>query len=65
VLGLATDYCVKFTALDAVRLGFRTFLVQDGSRGVELRAGDVARALDEARNGGVEVVQSSEVQSDR
>jgi len=65
VLGLATDYCVKFTALDAVRLGFRTFLVQDGSRGVELRAGDVARALDEARNGGVEVVQSSDVRSDR
>src|SRR6266446_3850334 len=65
VLGLATDYCVKFTALDAVRLGFRTFLVQDGSRGVELRAGDVARALDEARHGGVEVVQSSDVRSDR
>ena len=65
VLGLATDYCVKFTALDAVRLGFRTFLVQDGSRGVELRAGDGARALDEARHGGVEVVQSSDVRSDR
>ena len=65
VLGLATDYCVKLTALDAVRLGFRTFLVQDGSRGVELRKGDVARALDEAREGGVEVVQSSDVRSDR
>jgi len=63
VLGLATDYCVKFTALDAVRLGFRTFLVQDGCRGVELSRGDVARALDEARKAGVQIVQSSDVQS--
>jgi nicotinamidase/pyrazinamidase len=63
VLGLATDYCVKFTALDAVRLGFRTFLVQDGSRGVELSKGDVARALDEARKAGVQIVQSGDVQS--
>ena len=63
VLGLATDYCVKFTALDAVRLGFRTFLVQDGCRGVELSKGDVARALDEARKAGVQIVQSSDVQS--
>jgi nicotinamidase/pyrazinamidase len=58
VLGLATDYCVKFTALDARKLGFRTFLVQDGSRGVELRPGDVDRAVDEMRAAGVEVVQS-------
>ncbi len=63
VLGLATDYCVNFTALDAARLGFRTFLVEDGSRGVELSKGDVARALDEARKGGVEIVQSGDVQS--
>ena len=63
VLGLATDYCVNFTALDGARLGFRTFLVQDGSRGVELSKGDVARALDEARKGGVEIVQSGDVQS--
>ena len=65
VLGLATDYCVKFTALDALRLGFRAFLVQDGSRGVELRAGDVARAVDELRQAGVQLVQSSAMQTDR
>ena len=61
VLGLATDYCVKFTALDARKLGFRTFLVQDGSRGVELRPGDVARAVEEMRDAGVEVVQSTQL----
>ena len=65
VLGLATDYCVKFTALDAVRLGFRAHLVKDGSRGVELSKGDVDRAIDEMRRAGVAVVQSGDVQSDR
>ena len=61
VLGLATDYCVKFTALDARKLGFRTFLVADGSRGVELRPGDVARAMQELREAGVTIVQSAQV----
>ena len=59
VLGLATDYCVKYTALDARQLGFRTLLVEDGSRGVELRPGDLARAVEEMRAAGVEVIRSS------
>ncbi len=58
VLGLATDYCVKFTALDARALGFRTLLVEDGCRGIDLRPGDVARALGEMRAAGVEIVRS-------
>jgi nicotinamidase/pyrazinamidase len=61
VLGLATDYCVKFTALDARQLGFRTFLVEDGSRGVELAPGDVARAIADMREAGVQVVRSSDL----
>lgn len=61
VLGLATDYCVKFTALDAGKLGFRTFLVADGSRGVELRPGDVSRAMQELRDAGVTIVQSAQI----
>ena len=44
ILGLATDYCVKYTALDARRLGFETIVVEDGCRGVELQPGDVARS---------------------
>jgi len=58
IMGLATDYCVKFTALDARRLGFQTHLIADGCRGVELAPGDVASALDEMRAAGVEVVDS-------
>jgi len=61
ILGLATDYCVKFSALDARNLGFRTFVVEDGCRGVELRQGDAARALDELRGAGVQVVRSGEL----
>ena len=55
-MGLATDYCVQFTALDAARLGFVTRVLTDGCRGVELKAGDVERALSNLRDAGVEVV---------
>jgi nicotinamidase/pyrazinamidase len=58
VCGLATDYCVKATALDAVSHGFKTYLIEDASRGVELHPGDVRRAIDEMRANGVVVVQS-------
>lgn len=56
VCGLATDYCVKATALDAANLGFNTHLLEDGCRGVELRPGDVQRAIDEMRRQGVVIV---------
>jgi len=45
VLGLATDYCVKATALDALSLGFAVTLVVDGCRGVEVAPGDGEAAL--------------------
>ncbi len=57
VCGLATDYCVKFTALDARQLGFETSLIENASRGVELHPGDVATAVEEMRQAGVEIVQ--------
>jgi nicotinamidase/pyrazinamidase len=56
VCGLATDYCVKFTALDAVELGFQTTLIENACRGVELRPGDIGRAIDEMRAAGVRVM---------
>ncbi len=61
VLGLATDYCVKATALDARKLGFKVTLVVDGCRGVELNAGDCGRAVDEMRRAGVRLVESREI----
>ncbi len=59
VMGLATDYCVKFTALDAVGLGFRTHLLLDGCRGVNLNPGDVDRAIEELQEAGVRVTESA------
>lgn len=61
LLGLATDYCVKFSALDALGERFRTVLVEDGCRGIDLEPGDIENALDEARKAGVLVVASDEV----
>jgi len=55
VLGLATDYCVKETALDAARLGFATVLLADGVRAVNLSPGDGARAIAEMVEAGVAV----------
>ncbi|MTD39841.1 bifunctional nicotinamidase/pyrazinamidase [Erwinia sp. CPCC 100877] len=47
VMGLATDYCVKFTVMDALRLGYRVTLVTDGCRGVNLSPRDSEQALAE------------------
>ena len=56
VCGLATDYCVKATALDGVRLGYETAVLLDAIRAVDLEAGDGERALDEMAAAGVILV---------
>ena len=61
IMGLATDYCVKFSAIDATRLGFNVFLIKDACRGVELSPGDIDRALAEMRAAGVKIIESNEV----
>lgn len=47
VIGLATDYCVKATALDAITLGYGVTVLRDGVRAVDLKPGDGAEALGE------------------
>lgn len=61
VLGLATDYCVKFTVLDARQLGFEVVLVEDGCRGVNLAAADDRRAIGAMREAGASVILSETV----
>ena len=58
VVGLATDYCVKATALDARRLGFETAVLADAIAAVDLEPGDGERALDEMRAAGVAIWQA-------
>lgn len=53
VCGLATDYCVRATALDAVRLGFETILAPDAIAAVDLEPGDGDRAVAEMADAGV------------
>ncbi len=65
VVGLATDYCVKWTALDAQQLGFNTSVVLDACRGVNLKPGDVDRAIEELKNASIAVIQSADFQADR
>ena len=61
VCGLATDFCVKFTALDAVAEGFRVNLITDACRGIDLPAGNIAAALAEMQPAGVRLVTSRDL----
>lgn len=61
VTGLATDYCVRASALDAVRKGFHTFVVTDAVAAVNLKPDDGTKALDEMRSAGVELVTSRDI----
>jgi nicotinamidase/pyrazinamidase len=61
VAGLATDYCVKFTVLDAIRLGFRVHAIRDGCRGVNLRPGDSELAWQELQLAGAELLVSGDL----
>lgn len=61
VCGLATDYCVKFTALDAVGMGFKTHFIEDASRGVNLRPDHVKNAIEEMKRARIAIVQSADL----
>ena len=61
LVGLATDYCVRFSALDARAAGLSCVLVLDGVRGVDLAPGDVDSAVEEMRSAGCRVTTSAEL----
>jgi nicotinamidase/pyrazinamidase len=61
LLGLALDYCVKYSALDARQLGFKTQVIVDACRGIALERNDLDRALDEVKKAGATLVQSREL----
>ena len=61
VAGLATDYCVRQTVLDALDAGFAVVVVEDAIRGVDVEPGDSARAIAEMRAAGAVFVRSDEV----
>jgi nicotinamidase/pyrazinamidase len=61
VCGLATDYCVRASAIDACREGFDVTVVKDAVRGVEVNEGDSARALEDMREAGARIASSDEL----
>jgi nicotinamidase/pyrazinamidase len=61
VAGLATDYCVKASALDARKKGFHVFVVEDAVRGVDVDKGDSERAIEEMKHKGILFVNSGMV----
>lgn len=61
VVGVATEYCVKYTALHANERGFMTYLIEDACRGVNLNSNDVKDAIAEMKHAGIHIIQSSEL----
>ena len=60
VMGLATDYCVKWTALDALDEGLVVHLIEEGCRGVNLASGDAQRAVDDMHKAGIKQLRVKE-----
>lgn len=61
LLGLALDYCVKYSALDARHLGLNTHVILDGCRGIELESGDIDQALEEMKGADATILKSSDL----
>ncbi len=61
VTGLATDYCVRASALDAAKNGFNTFVVTDAIAAVNVKPGDDKKALEDMKKAGVRLVISQEI----
>lgn len=61
IIGLATDYCVKYSVLDAVSQQFNVHVIIDACRGVELNKGDTAKAIKEMEEAGAHIVYSADI----
>lgn len=61
VTGLATDYCVRASALDAIKKKFQTYVITDAVAAVNLHPDDGQKALDEMKSAGIQLVMSSDV----
>jgi nicotinamidase/pyrazinamidase len=56
ICGLALDYCVAYSALDAVQTGFKTHVLLEGTRGIDLSRGDIEKALERMSQAGIDIV---------
>ena len=61
VAGLVTEYCVKQTVLDALKNGFKTFLIEDAVQGICKDKNDVPMAIAEMQKAGASIIKSDEI----
>lgn len=61
IVGLAADVCVKFTALDALKEGFKTVVVKDGTRAVNMQEGDYEKTMEKLSQEGAQIRNSGEI----
>lgn len=61
--GVATDYCVKSTVLDGVKNGFKTYVLVDAVKGVDVNPGDSERALKEMTSAGAMVARLEDIEA--
>ncbi len=61
VMGLATEYCVKYSCLDAAALGFRVMMIENACRGVALHTGDVSASIEEVKNRDVNLISMEDI----
>ena len=62
LVGLATDFCVSWTAVDARKLGFTTYVIEDATRAIDLN-GSLAAAWKQMTDAGVKRIQSTDIQT--
>ncbi len=61
IMGVATDYCVKYSVLDACILGLKTYVIEDGCRGINLQPHDCEQAFAEMIKVGAKVIKSKDI----
>ena len=61
IVGLATEYCVKYSTLDAIRLGFKTIVVSDACQGIDLQVGDSALAIKQMKEAGACILKAHQI----
>ncbi len=65
LMGLATDYCVLYSTLDAINLGYSTYVIQDGCFGIDKNAGDVEKAFKRMQEKGATLIRSEDILKSR
>jgi nicotinamidase/pyrazinamidase len=59
--GLALDYCVFYSAMDAEELGFETYVIIDGTKGIDSPKGNIEKTLNEMKDKGIKIVESKDL----